>query len=56
MHTCTACHGEGEITCRNCAGSGWMDHPGGYGTAPCDQCEGDTTVECSTCMGAGTTP
>lgn len=43
--TCTSCHGDGEVSCSKCGGTG--------GRETCSICNGAKTVECTHCAGDG---
>lgn len=47
MHDCPVCHGNGELECHECGGTGHL-----HGET-CPACEGHGTVVCVRCDGAG---
>lgn len=50
---CPSCNGTAVVACRQCYGTGKIDHPAGYGTTVCDACDGDLEVDCPRCEGTG---
>lgn len=48
---CNVCHGDGEVTCSSCWGTGSSGF--GFYSMSCFACGGAGKVECSTCKGLG---